>query len=63
MSEEIKDLVDDLGWDYDRMSEGGKETYKKLCLKLGWEFETEETTWVNLENALKTYPKTVKNET
>ena len=21
-----------------------KETYKKLCLKLGWEFETEETT-------------------
>ena len=43
MSEEIKDLVDDLGWDYDRMSEGCKETYKKLCLKLGWEFETEET--------------------
>jgi len=42
MSKEIKDLVDDLGWDYDRMSEGGKETYKKLCLKLGWEFETEE---------------------
>ena len=39
MTEEIKDLVDDLGWDYDRMSESGKETYKKLCLKLGWEFE------------------------
>lgn len=44
MSEEIKDLVEDLGWEYQRMSSCGQETYKKLCLKLGWEFETEEVT-------------------
>lgn len=28
---DIKDLVQDLGWDYDRMSSSGKETYDKLC--------------------------------
>ena len=28
---DIKDLVRDLGWDYDRMSSSGKETYDKLC--------------------------------
>jgi hypothetical protein len=35
--DEIKDLIDsieelvgDLGWDYDRMSSSGKETYDKL---------------------------------
>ncbi len=35
---EIKDLIDsieelvgDLGWDYDRMSSSGQETYDKLC--------------------------------
>ena len=38
---DIKDLVDDLGWDYERMSEGGQEIYKKLCEKLGWAFEWE----------------------
>ena len=34
---EIKDLIDsieelvgDLGWDYDRLSKSGKETYEKL---------------------------------
>ena len=40
--EKIKDLVDDLGWDYQRMSEGGQKTYKKLCKSLGWDFEWEE---------------------
>ena len=40
--EKIKDLVDDLGWDYERMSEGGQETYKKLCKSLGWDFEWED---------------------
>lgn len=29
--EDIKDLVQDLGWDYDRMSPSGQETYEKLC--------------------------------
>ncbi len=35
----IADLVDDLGWDYQSMTTSGRETYKKLCLELGWEFE------------------------
>ena len=35
----IANLVDDLGWDYQSMTTSGRETYKKLCLKLGWEFE------------------------
>ena len=34
--------VDDLGWDYERMSEGGQKVYKKLCKKLGWTFEWED---------------------
>jgi len=28
---DIKDVVIDLGWDYDRMSRSGQETYDKLC--------------------------------
>ena len=39
LMEGIKDLVDDLGWDYQRMSSSGKATYRELCLTLGWEFE------------------------
>ena len=35
-------FVDDLGWDYQSMTTSGRETYKKLCLKLGWEFEWNE---------------------
>ena len=27
---DIKDLVEDLGWEYDRMSSSGQETYDKL---------------------------------
>ena len=37
--EVIKDLIDDIGWEYDRMSGDGQKTYKKLCKKLGWDFE------------------------
>ena len=33
--EKIEDLVYDLGWDYDRMSSCGRETYDKLCDLLG----------------------------
>ena len=32
---EILDLIEDLGWDYDRLSSSGQETYDKICLKLG----------------------------
>ena len=28
--ESIEDMVGDLGWDYDRMSQSGQETYDKL---------------------------------
>jgi hypothetical protein len=31
MLQDIKDLVEDLGWDYERMSSSGQETYDKLC--------------------------------
>lgn len=24
-------LLEDLGWDYDRMSESGKQTYTEIC--------------------------------
>ena len=34
----VQDLVDDLGWEYQRMSSCGRESYKKLCKLLGWEF-------------------------
>ncbi len=40
--EKIKDLVEDLGWEYQGFTQGGKETYKELCLLLGWKFEWEE---------------------
>ena len=32
---EVLELIEDLGWDYDRMSSSGQETYHQLCLKLG----------------------------
>lgn len=31
MKAEIINLVADLGWDYERMSSSGQETYDKLC--------------------------------
>jgi len=37
MIEEIKKLVLDLGWDYDRMSGCGQETYDELCKVLNIE--------------------------
>ena len=37
--EQIKDLVDDLGWEHQRMSSSGQESYQKLCKLLGWDFE------------------------
>ena len=40
--EQIKDLVDDLGWEHQRMSSSGQESYQKLCKLLGWKFETNE---------------------
>ena len=38
--EQVKDLVDDLGWEHQRMSTGGQDSYEKLCKVLGWEFES-----------------------
>jgi len=42
LMEKIQDLVEDLGWEYQRMSTSGKITYRELCLTLGWEFERED---------------------
>ena len=36
---EVIKLIDDLGWEYDRMSSSGQECYEKLCKILGWKFE------------------------
>jgi hypothetical protein len=33
----IQTFVSDLGWDYDRMSQSGKEVYEKLCNELNIE--------------------------
>ena len=39
MSEEILKLIYDLGWEYDRMSSSGQETYDKLTDILGFDDE------------------------
>jgi hypothetical protein len=33
----VKELINDLGWDFDRMSSSGQETYNKLCDEVGIE--------------------------
>lgn len=33
--DELLKLVEDLGWDFHRMSSSGQETYHKLCDLLG----------------------------
>ena len=42
LMEEIQDLVEDLGWEYQRMSSDGKATYRILCLTLGYKFESDD---------------------
>ena len=37
----LLELIDDLNWDYDRMSSSGQETLDKLCKVLGIETEKE----------------------
>ena len=32
--EDVQNLIDDLGFDYDRLSQSGKQTYDELCNKL-----------------------------
>lgn len=34
---DIRELIEDLGWEYDRMSQSGQETYDKLCSIFGIE--------------------------
>lgn len=53
MSEEIKNLVEDLGWEYQRMSSCGREAYKNLCLKLGWEFEWDDKLEIEILKELR----------
>lgn len=29
--DKLAELIEDLGWDYDRMSQAGKATYEEIC--------------------------------
>ena len=42
----IKLLVIDLGWEYDRMSSSGQETYDNICKELGLQTQSEVMTSV-----------------
>lgn len=42
----IKLLVIDLGWEYDRMTTSGQETYDKICEELGLQTQNEVMTSV-----------------
>jgi len=42
----IKLLVIDLGWEYDRMSTSGQETYDNICKELGLQTQNEVMTSV-----------------
>ena len=33
--EDVRSLVSDLGWDYERLTKGGQGIYNELCNKLG----------------------------
>ena len=35
--EDVRVLVSDLGWDYERLTQGGQGIYNELCHKLGIE--------------------------
>jgi hypothetical protein len=35
--EELINLIELMGWDFDRFSNSGQETYEKICKLLGWE--------------------------
>ena len=39
--EKVQQYLDDLGWEYDRMTSSGQETLDKLCKVLGIEIEKE----------------------
>ncbi len=41
--DELVNLIDDMGWDFDRFSTSGQETYEKICKLLGWEVNNDET--------------------
>ena len=38
-NEKVSDMVDQLGWEYQRMGSSGRRVYKRLCLELGWKFD------------------------
>ena len=49
--EKIQNLVNDLGWDYDRMSSSGQETYDELCKVLGLEMDYDFEELVSMMNS------------
>jgi len=36
--EAAKDLIDDLGLEFERMTPNGQATYKQLCALMGWKY-------------------------
>jgi len=40
----LLELINDMGWDYDRFSSSGQETYDKICVILGTVEEDENET-------------------
>ena len=42
--ETSRTLINDMGWDYDRFSSSGQETYDKICVILGTVEEDENET-------------------
>ena len=40
--EELLNLIEDMGWDFDRFSNSGQENFNKICKLLGWEENNEE---------------------
>ena len=38
---QLQMLVIDLGWEYDRLSSSGQETYDKICKELGLQTQNE----------------------
>ena len=41
---DLVDLIDDMGWDYDRFSSSGQETYDKICTILATVEEVKDET-------------------
>ena len=55
--ESIEDMVGDLGWEYDRMSSSGQETYDKLVVLTN--IQVYEDVWIKRDESSLTVPKII----